>query len=779
MNHSFRLRIRRVLVVTAIAVTGAAATAALIGVGLYVYLKPGLPSVADLRDLRMQVPLRIYTRDGKLMATIGEQRRIPVSYDQVPPKLIQAFLATEDDRFFEHPGVDWRGIARAAVDDVKAGGLREGASTITQQLSRDLFLSPKRDLKRKLSEMIISLMLETHFTKQEIFSLYLNTIFMGERAYGVEAAAQVYFGKSLSQLSIAELATLAGIPAAPSAYNPVAGAVAATARRHHVLGRMHALHYVTDAEYVLADGAPMESRLHAPLIEVDAPYVAEMARSAVQARYGAGVYTDGYRVYTTVDSRLQRSAGEAVRSGLLEYDRRHGWRGATATVEAAVLSSKATMELALAKLPTVGGLKPALVQKVEGTSAVLYVSGLGSVLMPGARLSWVQAALKVGDVLYTVGSSPSELQVVQVPEVQAALVSVDPKDGAVVALVGGFDFAQSNFNRAVDARRQPGSGLKPFLFAAAFDKGYTPASLVLDAPLVIDTPGLKHPWRPKDSHEVFLGPIRLREALARSINLVPIRLMRDIGIDYSRQYIERFGFAADQLPNNLTLALGTASVSPLQMAEAYATFANGGFGVSAYFIDRIEDGSGHVVSRAAPAIARECTDQDRGLPFKRAPQIISPQIAYLLADMMADVTRPGGTGARARLLDRDDIAGKTGTTNDHHDAWFNGFNADLVTSVWTGFDRARTLGTGEDGSAASLPIWMYFMHDALAGVPRHSIPMPAGIVTAMISPTSGLLASTDDVDAISEKFVAGTVPQDIDGDQSVYQTQNSEDRPLF
>ncbi len=780
MTQSLRIRATRIVVGIAIVMIGMLAMATLVGVGLYVYLKPGLPTVADLRDIRMQLPLRIFTRDGKLMATIGDQRRIPVSYDQVPPKLIQAFLATEDDRFFEHPGVDWRGIARATVDDVKAGGLREGASTITQQLSRDLFLSPKRDLKRKLSEMVISLMLETHFTKKEIFALYLNAIFMGERAYGVEAAAQVYFGKSLNDLSIAELATLAGIPAAPSAYNPVAGAAAATARRHHVLGRMRALHYISDAEYALADRAPMESHLHGPLIEIDAPYVVEMVRNEVQARYGAAVYTDGYRVYTTLDSRLERSATQAVRTGLLEYDRRHGWRGATATVAAAVLSSAATMELTLAKLPSLGGLQPALVQKVEGRSVTVYASGLGSVLMPWENLAWAQPDLKVGDVIYTEGKSPSSLQLAQVPQVQAALVSVDPKDGAVVALVGGFDFGESNFNRAVDARRQPGSGLKPFLFAAAFDKGYTPASLVLDAPLVIDTPGLKHPWRPKDSHEMFLGPIRLREALARSVNLVPIRLMRDIGIDYSRDYIERFGFGAEQLPNNLTLALGTASVSPLQMAEAYATFANGGFGVSAYVIDRIEDGSGHVVSRASPAIAcGECTETRLQPEFKRAPQIISPQIAYLLADMMADVTRPGGTGARARLLDRDDIAGKTGTTNDHHDAWFNGFNGDLVTSVWTGFDRGRTLGLGEDGSAASLPIWMYFMHDALAGKPRHSIPMPTGITTAIISPTSGLLANAEEADAISEKFVDGTVPQEKAGEANVYETQNSEDRPLF
>jgi penicillin-binding protein 1A len=789
-------RVSRIVVGITACVAGAIVVVALGAVSLYLYLRPGLPTVTDLRDIRMQVPLRIYTRDGRLIATVGDQRRIPVTYAQIPPTLIQAFLATEDERFFEHPGVDFRGMVRATVDDLRAGALREGASTITQQLSRDLFLSPKRDLRRKLSEIVISLLLETRFSKQEIFSLYLNTIFMGERAFGVEAAAEVYFGKNLSQLSIAELATLAGIPAAPSAYNPAANPVAATARRHHVLSRMRTLHYISDAQYALADTSPMESHLHGPLIEVDAPYVAQMVRSAVQARYGDAAYTGGYRVYTTLDSRLQRAATVALRTGLLEYDRRHGWRGATATVAASVMRSSTTMELALGKLPAVGGLKAALVEKVNGSAATLYVSGIGSVLMPWDKLAWARRdlgeagagpppadasqILRVGDVIYTVGNSPPSLQFVQVPQVQAALVSVDPQDGAVVALIGGFDFGQSNFNRATDARRQPGSGIKPFLFAAAFDKGYTPASLVLDAPLVIDSPGLKHPWRPKDSHDTFLGPIRLREALARSINLVPIRLMRDIGIDYSRDYIERFGFDAAQLPNNLTLALGTASLSPLQMAEAYATFANGGFGVSAYYIDRIEDGSGHTVSRTTPAVACREYPETRGAHRAYcASRIISPQIAYLLADMMTDVTRPGGTAARANLLDRDDIAGKTGTTNDHHDAWFNGFNGDLVTTVWTGFDRARTLGLGEDGSAASLPIWMYFMHDALAGAPLHAVPQPTGIVTAMISPASGLLAGADDTRAISEKFVAGTVPQQQGADSSLYESQNSEERPLF
>ncbi len=792
-------------------------------VGLYWYLKPGLPDVSSLRDIRMQGPLRIYTRDGKLIASIGDQRRIPVRYEEVPPKLVRAILATEDDRFFQHHGVDWRGVARAVVDDLRAGGFREGASTITMQLSRGVFLNSRRDMKRKLSEVYIALLMETQFTKQEIFTLYVNKIFLGERAYGVGAAAEVYFGKTLDQLSIAEMATLAGIPAAPSMYNPVSGAAVATVRRAHVLGRMRELKYITDAEYATAIATPMESRLHAPTIEVDAPYVAEMVRNEMRSRYGEGIYTAGFRVYTTIDSRLERAGTAALRTGLIEYDRRHGWRGATGRVDPAVMASMPQMDLALDQVPVIGGLKPAIVQSVEGRTAKIYLKGLGSVIMPWERLSWARAELPddalgsapdqasdifgVGDLIYTIGGTAASLQFVQVPEAQSALVAVDPRDGAVVSLVGGFDFFQSAFNRVTQARRQPGSGFKPFVYAAAFDKGYTPASVILDAPVVIDGAGVAHDWRPKDSHDTFLGPVRLREALIRSLNLVTVRLLREIGVNYTRNYVRRFGFERSQVPNDLTLALGTASVSPLQMAEAYSAFANGGYAVKPYILDRIEDASGAIVMQARPSIAcgdcadmndaapsgagarsRQCSinesPRDSGTmvePKNRASQILRPQVAYLLADMMADVTKPGGTGARARVLNRDDIAGKTGTTNDHHDAWFNGFNGDLVTSVWTGFDQARSLGAGEDGAAAALPIWVYFMHDALAGAPRHGVPVPAGIVSARISAVSGLLASADDPDAITEKFIEGHVPraEGDDGTTSSRAMYREEAKPLF
>ncbi len=781
----------------------------------YVYLKPALPDVTSLRDVQLQVPLRIYTRDGKLIAAIGDQRRIPVRYEQLPKKLIQAFLATEDDRFFQHHGVDWQGILRAAVANLKAGGIRQGASTITMQVSRDMFLTPRRDMKRKMSEIYISLLMETEFTKEQIFSLYVNKIFLGQRSYGVGAAAEVYFGKTLDELSIGEMATLAGIPTAPSVVNPVASAEAAKVRRSHVLGRMRELNYITQAEYETANSSPMESRLHGPTIEVDAPYVAEMVRNDMQARYGDSIYTAGFRVYTTIDSRLERFATIALRTGLLQYDRRHGWRGATAKVDLSRTGTAADLEAELEEFPVIGGLRPAIVESVEGNSAKIYVKNMGAVTLPWEKLSWARRELpdeKVdrpptqasdifsrGDVIYTVGSTPATLQFVQVPEAQSALVSMDPHDGAVVALVGGFDFFQSKFNRVTQARRQPGSGFKPFVYAAAFDKGYTPASIVIDAPIVIDEAGMEQAWRPKEDANRFDGPIRLREALAKSRNLVSVRLMRAIGADYTWNYVQRFGFDKSQLPNDLTMALGTASLSPLQMVNGYSTFANGGFKVTSYYIDRIDDANGRTLVQADPAIAcPECgrvsdpaTNRasllDEGShdgktviqPKNLAPQIIRPQVAYLLDDMMVDVIKHG-TGYAARVLNRDDIAGKTGTTNDQHDAWFNGFNGGLVTTVWTGFDQDRSLGSGEEGAHVSLPTWIYFMHEALEGAPRHMWPTPDGIVSARISPETGMLASADNPNAIMEKFIDGNLPK-----AEVYEGPNNQnpmtdgDKPLF
>lgn len=805
-----------------VVLVGAIALIAFANVCAYVYLKPALPDVDSLRDVQLQVPLRVYTRDGKLLAAIGEQRRIPVRYEQLPKKLILAFLATEDDRFFRHHGVDWQGILRAAVANLKAGGIRQGASTITMQVARDMFLTPRRDMKRKMSEIYISLLMEAEFSKEEIFSLYVNKIFLGQRAYGVGAAAEVYFGKSLDQLTVAEMATLAGIPTAPSVVNPVASAEAAKVRRLHVLGRMLELNYITQAEYDAARSYPMESRLHGSSIEADAPYVAEMVRNEMQAKYGDGVYTAGYKVFTTIDSRLQAAATVALRTGLLEYDHRHGYRGPTAKVDSSKLTNPKEFDAQLEEFPVIGGLRPAIVEKVDARSAKIYVRDVGEVTLPWEKISWARRELpdeKVdrppsqaseilarGDVIYTVGRTAQSVMFVQVPEAQSALVAVDPKDGAVVALVGGFDYFQSKFNRVTQARRQPGSGFKPFVYAAAFDKGFTPASIVLDAPIVIDEAGMEQAWRPKESENRFAGPVRLRDALVHSRNLVSVRLMRAIGGEYTWNYVTRFGFDKAQLPNDLTLALGTAELSPLQVAVGYATFANGGYKVSSYTIDRVEDAGGKVLQQTAPALA--CFQCDRAsdppapkpaatanaraaqldeashdgktmIPLKNlAPQIIRPQVAYLLADMMKDVIRHG-TGMRARSLNRDDIGGKTGTTNDHHDAWFNGFNGDLVATVWTGFDQDRSLGDGEEGARVAVPTWTYFMHEALAGAPKHGVPVPDGIVAARISPETGLLASSDNPNSIIEYFIEGNLPKSESYEGPNSNPMNDGDKPLF
>ncbi len=822
MSRRYLVLISRICVI----LVGVIALAVFANVCAYAYLRPALPEVSTLLDVPLQVPLRIYTRDGRLIAAIGEQRRIPVSYEQIPPKLVRAFLAAEDDRFFSHHGIDWQGILRASLANLKAGGVRQGGSTITQQVARDMFLDSKRSLKRKVSEIYLSLLMESEFSKEQIFTLFANKTFLGQRAYGVAAAAEVYFGKTLDELTVSEMAILAGIPQAPSKWNPVASVEGARNRRTYVLGRMLSLGFITPAEHAAATSSPIESRLHGPTVEVDAPYVAEMARAEMLSKYGDTVYTAGYKVYTTIDSRLQRAGTVALRTGLLEYDRRHGYRGPQAKVDAPKSSLAEDWETALEDFPVIGGLRPALVQQVEAKSARIYVKNLGFVLLPWEKMTWARRELpeaKVdrapssphevmnrGDVIYTAGNSADGLMFVQVPEAQSALVAVDPKDGAVVAVVGGFDFFQSKFNRVTQARRQPGSAFKPFIYSAALDKGFTPATVIMDAPIIYDDPNSEKEWRPGNSTKKFYGPTRLREALVMSRNLVSVRLLREMGGTYALNYMPRFGFDKAQLPNNLTLALGSGAVSPLQLATSYSTFANGGFRVNSYYVERIEDAAGKVLKQAEPLMAcytcargtkaDAATLQDEDMPpalkamltpdrlhdgrttipgKQLAPQAIRSQVAYLLADMMADVIKHG-TGRRALSLNRPDIAGKTGTTNDHLDAWFAGFNGDIVATVWVGFDTEHSLGDGEEGARVALPTWVYFMHEALEGAPKHPVPQPDGLVTVRISPQTGLLASADNPNGIMETFIEGNLPraESYEG-QNTDNPMNDGDKPLF
>jgi penicillin-binding protein 1A len=768
--------------------------------GCYLYLEPSLPSVDAMRNVEMQVPLRVYTRDGDLMAQIGEQRRIPVTWEQIPELVKHAFLASEDDRFFQHHGIDYQGVLRAVVVDVISGDRAQGASTITQQAARQLYLTLDKTWRRKLAEAFLTYRMEHEFTKQEIFALYLNVVFFGERAYGVAAAAETFYGKPLDQLSVAQAATLAGIVQLPSRYNPIVNPQFAKVRRTYVLRRMKDLGYIDANAAAGANAEAVEARTHAPLYDVDAQFVAEMARQEVRNRFGAKAETAGFRVYTTIDSRLQTAANRAVRLGLIEYDRRYGWRGATAHVEVSAGADSADLEDLLDEYPPVGPLVPAVVTQVADQSAKVYAKDIGFQQINWDGLAWARKQLDYertgpapksagevlarGDVVYIFTDGKHAAQLVQVPEAQAALVSLDPTDGGVAALVGGFDYFTNKYNRAVQAKRQPGSSFKPFLYSSALENGFTAASVLPDAPIVIEGSGMETAWRPKNSHGTFNGPTRLREALAQSLNLVSIRLLRELGIDYAINYVTRFGFDKASLPNNFTLALGTMEIAPIDLAGAYATFANGGFRVSPYYIDRIEDLSGKVLWAANPTIAclqceqtadlatvplRDASDATlaaadgvRGGPGplttqQLAPRVISPQNDYIMTDMMADVIRHG-TGRRALVLGRTDLAGKTGTTDKANDAWFNGFNTKLVTTVWVGFDQDRSLGESEEGARTALPIWIGYMREALKDMPQEKLPMPDGLVQLRVSSATGTLVSADNPDGMLETFMVNHLP---------------------
>lgn len=765
---------------------------ALIGAALW-WVVPQLPSAASLRDVRLQTPLRVYTRDGALIAEFGEKRRNPVAIDQVPLKVKQAFIAAEDDRFYEHPGVDWMAIVRAAVEVVRSQEKRQGGSTITMQLARNFFLSREKTYQRKLKEIVLAFKIERELTKDQILELYLNKIFLGQRAYGVGAAAQVYYGTTLENLSLAEIAMIAGLPKAPSSTNPVTNPVAAMARRAYVLRRMRELGFIDETAYQNALEAPQTARIHAAQSETHAPYLAEMVRAALQEQYGEAVYTAGYRVYTTVSGDLQAAAVQAVRRTLIDYDRRHGYRGPEARIEAGALTAARIAEV-LAARPDLGGLQAAVVDRVD-ERAVGVVDARGTALdIHWAGMSWARPHLgedaigaapkRAADVLARgdvvriewvppVDGKESYWRLAQVPKVEGALVSVATRDGAVQALVGGFDFTKSKFNRVTQAMRQPGSNFKPFVYSAALDHGFTAASFVNDAPIVFDAPGLEAAWRPENYSGTYYGPTRLREALANSRNLVSIRLLREVGIDTTIEHVSRFGFDAKALPHNLSLALGTGELTPLQLVRGYAAFGNGGFRVDPYFIERIELEDGTLVSKAEPDVAcADCEDvplDEEGEPVDLAaleaqsrqhlaPRAVDAQNAYMLYSMMKDVIRRG-TGRRALALGRDDLAGKTGTTNDQKDAWFSGCNGRVATTVWVGFDQAAPLGNQETGARAALPMWVDYMRVALKDMPESEPPLPPGLVTVRIDPATGLVAGVGQRDAVLETFRARDVPR--------------------
>ncbi len=760
----------------------------LTALGTYLFLAPGLPPVATLKDVQLQTPLRVFTRRGELIAEYGEKRRKPLRIGQVPALLQKAFLAAEDDRFFVHPGVDYQGLLRAAVHLIRTGEKGQGGSTITMQLARNFFLTRERTYTRKLREIFLALKIERELTKNEILELYLNKIYLGNRAYGVGAAAEVYYGKEVGELDLAQMAMIAGLPKAPSAFNPIADPQRALLRRNYVLGRMLGLHYIDDAAYQAALSAPVSAWRHGlAAAAVEAPYVGEMVRAEMLSRYGAEAYTGGYRVYTTLDATLQRAANTALHEALLSYSARHGYYGAEAHVEIGESADPLSLERLLAPYRMVGPLHPAVVLAVGERQAKARVKGGETVTLEWDGLSWARPhinenalgpkptsageILHPGDIVRVRQGPEGAWRLSQIPRVSGALVSLSPQDGAILALVGGFDFHQSKFNRVTQAKRQAGSNFKPFIYSAALDKGFTPASLINDAPIVFQDATLEDTWRPENYSGRFFGPTRLRVALTKSRNLVSIRLLHSIGVEYAREYITRFGFQKRDLPRDLSLALGSAAVTPLELVSGYAVFANGGFRIHPYLIDHVDTSSGDPLFRTEPQrvceapppqptpVALETSAQeDPSAAQGCAPRVIEAANAYQMVSMMRDVVR-AGTGRKAMALGRSDLAGKTGTTNDQRDAWFSGYNADAVTTAWVGFDNQHPLGARETGAAAALPMWIDYMRVALQGSPERSLEPPRGMVTVRIDPRTGLLASAGEPDAIFETFRAERVPK--------------------
>ncbi|SHE62922.1 penicillin-binding protein 1A [Modicisalibacter ilicicola DSM 19980] len=796
---------------------GAASVLAVIGAALY--FAPGLPDVRQLQDYELQTPLRIYTRDEKLIGEFGEERRTPVTYEAIPRDMVQAFLAAEDASYFDHPGVDPKGLARAAFELIASGGdIQSGGSTITMQVARNYLLTLDRTFTRKIREILLALQMEQILSKEEIFELYVNKIFLGHRAYGIAAAAETYYDKPLEALTLAEKAMIAGLPKAPSTFNPLANPERSLIRRNWILYRMRELDYIDRASYEEAVQAPLTARRYTAQVEVEASYIAEMARQFAVERFADDAYTGGYRLYTTLDSQLQEQAREALVKGLIDYDTRHGWRGAEQTdippslveaqdqtqregLEEELSASPEIMETArqaaqsseakvsgiegdvsnwlkvLDRTPVMGPLQPAIVASTDGQQMQVLTRDADLVTLEWEALKWAreyrspewrgeeptsaEQIASPGSLVRILRDDEGDWRLSQRPGIEGAIVVLDPRTGAIRALQGGFSFAQSKFNRATQANRQAGSIFKPFIYLAALQEGdMTAATVVNDAPVVMSD--VSGDWRPGNSEGEFRGPTRLRVGLYRSRNLVTIRVLQALGLENAREFLERFGFAEGRLPQGLSLALGSASLTPLEMANAYAVLANGGFKVTPWYIERVlhvgeeaplAESTPQVACPSCPEGAGETRIDDRTYPL--AKRVVDPQVLYILRDMMRDVIERG-TGRAALDLNRSDIVGKTGTTNEQRDAWFSGFNSDLVATVWVGKDSNES--TGEYGAQAALPIWKDFMRNALEGKPESIPERPEGIVTERIDPETGRLLHDDQPGGIEELFREGNLP---------------------
>lgn len=763
---------------------------------LYLYLESQLASVESLKTVKLQVPLRIYTQDGLLIEEYGEKRRIPLTYDQIPKTLIQALLATEDQRFFDHPGVDILGLGRATIRVIATGSKSQGGSTITMQVARNFFLTRKKTFLRKFNEILLAIKIDKQLSKEKILELYLNRIYLGNRAYGVGAAAKVYYGKPLNELNLAELAMIAGLPQAPSTQNPIANPLAAKKRRDHVLERLLEEKYITEEAYQEAINQPITAKYHGANIEINAPYVAEMIRQSLYDHFGPAAYTRGYKVYTTINSTLQKAANDNMAKSLMDYDRRHGYRGPVANIGVTDSQTSEARHKILEQYPKMNHLIPAVITTVDKQEANAVTATGQEILVPWEGLSWAKPALKkgwtgkaplqahqvvaVGDVVY-VTQVENQWKLTQIPQIEGALVAMNANNGAIEALVGGFSFQKSKFNRATQINRQPGSSIKPFVYAAALNKNYTLATLINDAPIVVDDPSQADFWRPHNVNKKFDGPTRLKEALVRSRNLVSIRILDDIGINYAIDFLSLFGFPKNNLPRVLSLALGSLSTSPMEMTTAYAVFANGGYKVEPYLINHITDSEGNLLLKANPPTVCDSCDSDKPDSADIAPRVIPADVAFLMNTALKDVIQKG-TARAAKVLNRQDIGGKTGTTNDQVDAWFVGFTPSLVVTTWIGFDNPASLH--EYAANLALPLWVDFMKVALKDKPEETFKQPDNVVAVRIDPISGLLARSNQADGIIEYFRDKDVPSEEEATplQSINSSQQdiqALEEPLF
>jgi penicillin-binding protein 1A len=695
----------------------------------FLYIKPNLPALDVVTDYQPKIPLRIFTADHVLIGEFGEERRNFVPIGEIPDSLKNALLAAEDDRFYEHGGVDLAGVLRAALVNLRGGSI-QGGSTITMQVARNFFLTREKTYTRKINEIMLAYKIEAELSKDEILELYMNQIFLGQRAYGFDTAANTYFGKSVKDITIAQAAMLAGLPKAPSAYNPVVNPKRATQRQHHILKRMRALHYITPAQYDQAMNEKLQVRTQAQEFDTHAEYAAEMVRQAMVEQYKEETYTRGFNVYTTIFKADQDAAYEAVRRGVMDYERRHGYRGPEAFIDLPD-TDEARQEAiadALTGHPSSGELRSAIVtaasaklvraEMLSGETIDISGEGLRFAAPALSRNARARSRIRPGAVIRVTRDAKGKWAITQLPQVSAAFIALNAHDGSFRAMVGGFDFNLNKFDRARHAWRQPGSSIKPFIYSAALEKGFSPGTVINDAPLAIDVSyNGSRIWEPKNDDGNYHGPVSMRTGLVRSKNVVSVRILREIGPEYARNYLSRFGFDPDKHPANLTMALGSGAVTPLQMAGAYAVFANGGYQINPYLIQKITDARGTVLAEATPVQAGQ-----------EDVRVLDPRNAFAIDTMLRDVARYGTAAMATQKLGRMDLAGKTGTTNDSIDGWFAGYSGDLVAVAWMGYDEPKSLGNREFGSTLALPMWIDYMRAAQRGKPAPQRAIPEGLV---------------------------------------------------